>query len=39
MGETETETPSSAARSMIDIFVSVGAERFHVTWTNSAGRP
>jgi hypothetical protein len=39
MGETGTDTPLMAARTMLDIFASVGAERFHVTWTNSAGRP
>ena len=39
MGETGTDTPLAAARSMIDIFVSVGAECFQVTWTNSAGSP
>ena len=39
MGETGTDTPLLAARRMLDIFASVGADRFHVTWTNSAGRP
>jgi hypothetical protein len=39
MGETGTDTPLMAARRMLDIFASVGAEDFHVTWTNSAGRP
>jgi hypothetical protein len=39
MGETGSDTPLIAARSMLDIFTSVGAERFHVTWTNSAGQP
>ena len=39
MGETGTDTPLAAARKMLDIFASVGAERFHVTWTNSAGQP
>ncbi len=39
MGETGTDTPLMAARRMLDIFASVGADRFHVTWTNSAGRP
>jgi hypothetical protein len=39
MGETESDTPLMVARRMLDIFASVGAERFHVTWTNSAGRP
>jgi RepB DNA-primase from phage plasmid len=37
MGETGTDTPLAAARRMLDIFASVGAERLHVTWTNSAG--
>ena len=39
MGETGTDTPLEAARSMVDIFASVGAERFHVTWTDRAGHP
>ena len=39
MGETGSDTPLIAARSMLDVFTSVGAERFHVTWTNSAGQP
>jgi DNA primase RepB-like protein len=39
MGETGPDTPLAAARRMLDIFASVGAERFHVTWTNSAGSP
>jgi hypothetical protein len=39
MGETGSDTPLIAARSMLDIFMSVGAERFHLTWTNSAGQP
>jgi hypothetical protein len=39
MGETGSDTPLTAARSMLDIFMSVGAERFHLTWTNSAGEP
>jgi RepB DNA-primase from phage plasmid len=39
IGETDTDTPLAAARTMLDLFASVGAERFHVTWTNSAGRP
>jgi RepB DNA-primase from phage plasmid len=38
-GETGTDTPLEAARRMLDIFAGVGAERFHVTWTNSAGSP
>jgi hypothetical protein len=39
MGETGTDTPLAAARRMLDIFASVGAERFHVTWTDSAAHP
>jgi hypothetical protein len=39
MGETGADTPLAAARTMLEIFASVGAERFHVTWTNSAGHP
>jgi hypothetical protein len=39
MGETGTDTPLEAARRMLDIFASVGAERFHVTWTDSAAHP
>ena len=39
MRETGTDTPLAAARGMINIFISVGAECFHVTWTNSAGSP
>jgi len=39
MGETGTDTPHEAARRMLDIFGSVGADRFHVTWTDSAGDP
>jgi RepB DNA-primase from phage plasmid len=39
MGETGSDTPLIAAYRMLDIFRSVGAERFHVTWTNSAGSP
>jgi len=39
MGVASTDTPLMAARSMLGIFASVGAARFHVTWTNSAGRP
>jgi hypothetical protein len=39
MGETGTDPPLAAAQRMLDIFASVGAERFHVTWTNSAGHP
>jgi RepB DNA-primase from phage plasmid len=39
MGETDTETSLAAAHSMIDIFVSVGAGHFHVTWTNGEAQP
>ena len=39
MGETGTDTPLAQARRMLDIFASVGAERFHVTWTNADGNP
>jgi RepB DNA-primase from phage plasmid len=39
MGETGTDTPLEAARRMLDIFASVGADRFHVTWTDSTGHP
>jgi hypothetical protein len=39
MEETGTDTMLAAARRMLDIFASVGADRFHVTWTNSAGHP
>jgi len=41
MGEASTDPPLmvAAARTMLGIFASVGAARFHVTWTNSAGRP
>ena len=31
--------PAAAARTMLDVFASVGAARFDVTWTNSAGKP
>jgi hypothetical protein len=37
MGETGTDTPLAAARRMLDIFASVGADRFDMTWTNRAG--
>jgi RepB DNA-primase from phage plasmid len=30
---------TAAARTMLDIFSSVGADRFHVTWTNEDGEP
>jgi hypothetical protein len=39
MGETGTDTPLAAAHRMLDIFASVGTDRFHVTWTDSAGHP
>jgi len=39
MGEAGADTPLAAARTMLDIFTSVGTERFLVTWTNSTGKP
>jgi hypothetical protein len=39
MGETGTDPPLAEAYRMLDIFASIGAERFHVTWTNSGGNP
>jgi hypothetical protein len=37
---TDTENPPlAAARAMLNIFVSVGAGHFHVTWTNSEAEP
>jgi hypothetical protein len=39
IGETGTETPLAAARRMLDIFASVGAGHFHVTWTNGEAHP
>jgi hypothetical protein len=39
MRETGTDPPLAEAYRMLDIFASVGAERFHVTWTNSGGNP
>ena len=39
MTKDGTTTGHSEARAMLDIFASVGADRFHVTWTNSAGQP
>jgi hypothetical protein len=39
MTETGSETPLAAARRMLDTFTSVGAERFHVTWTNADDNP
>jgi hypothetical protein len=39
MGEDSNLTPHAAARAMLDAFASVGADRFDVTWTNSAGDP
>jgi hypothetical protein len=35
----ETETPLAAGRRMLDIFASVGAGHFHVTWTNGEAQP
>src|ERR1700759_4012932 len=39
MEETGADTSLAQARRMLGIFASVGAERFHVTWTNAAGNP
>src|SRR5271156_5537759 len=39
MGEDTDRTPHAAAQAMLDAFASVGADRFDVTWTNSAGDP
>lgn len=39
MGEDTDSTPHAAARAMLDTFASVGATRFGVTWTTSAGDP
>ena len=39
IGEIGTDTCLAQARRMVDIFTSVGAEHFHVTWTNSGGNP
>ena len=37
MGESETKNGHAAAQAMLDIFASVGAARFDLTWTNAAG--
>jgi hypothetical protein len=37
MGESGTDNGHAAARAMLDIFASVGAARFDLTWTNRAG--
>jgi hypothetical protein len=34
MGETDASKPHAAARAMLEVFASVGATRFEVTWTN-----
>jgi hypothetical protein len=34
MGEHDTSTAHAAARTMLELFASVGATRFEVTWTN-----
>lgn len=39
MAEDSANTAHNAARAMLDSFVSAGATRFDVTWTNSAGQP
>ena len=39
MAEDGTITAHSAAQAMLDAFASVGATRFNLTWTNSAGEP
>ena len=39
MAEDGTNTAHSEARRMLDIFASVGASTFNLTWTNSAGDP
>jgi hypothetical protein len=39
MTEDGTREAHSEARAMLEVFASVGTERFHVTWTNSAGSP
>src|ERR1700730_1009830 len=39
MREDSDNTPHTAARAMLDAFASVGATRFDVTWTTSAGDP
>jgi hypothetical protein len=37
MGESGGNTGHTEARAMLDVFVSVGADCFDVTWTNAAG--
>jgi hypothetical protein len=37
MGESGANSGHTEARAMLDVFVSVGAARFDVTWTNAAG--
>lgn len=37
MGESDDHNGHAAAREMLDIFASVGATRFDVTWTSAAG--
>jgi hypothetical protein len=37
MGESSANSGHTEARAMLDVFVSVGADRFDVTWTNAAG--
>ncbi len=37
MGDGGNDNGHAAARAMLDIFASVGATRFDVTWTNAAG--
>ena len=39
MNDTDALTPLAAARAMLDIFASVGAGHFHVTWTNGEAQP
>ena len=39
MGNDSDSTGHTEARAMIDIFASVGATRFEVTWTNANGDP
>jgi hypothetical protein len=39
MNDTDALTPLAAARAMLDIFASVGASHFHVTWTNGEAQP
>jgi hypothetical protein len=39
MAEDSADTGHNAARAMLEAFGSVGATRFNVTWTTSAGQP